>query len=88
MFNHFENNLRSSNTLIVIGYGFGDDKINEFIERDFLTDDMKTLFVVDRADEKELAATAQKLLDRKSSFYSDGGVSEMDKGFIIEKMNP
>ena len=84
IFKHLENNLRSSNTLIIIGYGFGDEKINEYIEHDFLTDDSKTLFIV---DVKRLPE-AEKLLARNCSFYIDGGVSEMDMEFILSNMNP
>jgi hypothetical protein len=84
MFNHFENNLRSSNTLIVIGYGFGDSKINEYIEEHFLTDDSKTLFIVD----VKPPAAAEKFLGRDSSFYLPGGVTEMDVEFILNDMNP
>jgi hypothetical protein len=82
IFNHFQNNLQSSNTLIIIGYGFGDSGINDFIERDFLTDDSKTLFVVDVNPPKV------KLPTRCRSFYRPGGVAKMDKEFILNNMNP
>ena len=85
MFNHFENNLRSSNTLVVIGYGFGDSKINDYIQDHFLTNDSKTLFVVGN---KRRPPGAEKFFGRDRSFYLDRGVSEMDKEFILEKMNP
>jgi hypothetical protein len=85
MLNHFRNNLQSSNTLIIIGYGFGDEKINEFIELDFLTDDSKTLFVVGN---KRRPPAAEALLARKYSLYLDGGVSAMDTDLILDKMNP
>jgi len=82
MFNHFEGNLRSSNTLIIIGYGFGDSKINDYVEKQFLTNDSKTLFVVDvKTPKVKLPALCR-------SFYLDGGVSEMDTEFILEDMNP
>jgi hypothetical protein len=82
MFNHFENNLRSSNTLIVIGYSFGDSKINEYIGDHFLTDASKTLFVVDVNPPKV------KLPARCRSFYRPGGVAKMDIEFILNNMNP
>ena len=60
-----------------------------FIERDFITDDSKTLFIVDNKDDvKQLAAKAQKLLERRTSFYLEDGVSGMDTEFILENMNP
>ena len=36
LFSHFKNNLLHSNLLLVIGYGFQDKGINEFIENNFL----------------------------------------------------
>jgi hypothetical protein len=45
--NHFVNNLINSQVLIVIGYGFGDSKINEIIENNFLSDLRKKMIVVD-----------------------------------------
>jgi hypothetical protein len=62
--------------------GFGDSRINEHIEDHFLTDDSKTLFMV---DVKRLPE-AEKLLGRNCSFYIDGGVSEMDMEFILSNM--
>ncbi len=47
IFNHFVNNLKNSQTLIVIGYGLGDPKINEFIENNFLSDSQKKMLVID-----------------------------------------
>jgi len=85
VFNHFKDNLHSSNTLIIIGYGFGDEKINEYIEHDFLTDDAKTLFVVGNRHRPPRAA---RFLARNRSFYLDGGVSGMDTESILKKMKP
>jgi SIR2-like domain len=36
LFKHFEKNLKKSNLLIVIGYGFGDKGINDYVEKNFL----------------------------------------------------
>lgn len=36
LFNHFEKNLATSELLVVIGYGFQDSGINEYIEKNFL----------------------------------------------------
>jgi hypothetical protein len=85
VFDHFKDNLHSSNTLIIIGYGFGDEKINEDIECDFLTDDAKTLFVVGYRDRPP---GAERFLARNCSFYLDSGVSRMDMEFILNNMKP
>lgn len=79
---HFKNNLQSSNTLIAIGYGFSDPRINQFLQGSFLTDDSKTLFVVD------IRKPATDFLMRDNVFFVDGGVSEMDTGFILSHMKP
>ena len=79
---HFQNNLQSSNTLITIGYGFSDPRINQFIQNSFLTDDLKTLFVVD------VREPDTPFLTRNNVFYMDGGVSEMNTKFILDHMNP
>lgn len=36
LFNHFERNLKDADNLIIIGYGFWDDGINQYIEEHFL----------------------------------------------------
>ncbi|HEY4327508.1 MAG TPA: hypothetical protein VGN20_26220 [Mucilaginibacter sp.] len=46
LFNHFKNNLQSSEKLIVIGYGFQDKGINDLLEANFLSSG-KRIFVVD-----------------------------------------
>lgn len=48
LFSHFKNNLLHSNLLVVIGYGFQDKGINEFIENNFLIYN-KRMVVVDIA---------------------------------------
>lgn len=47
MLDHLEQNLKNSNTLIIIGYGFGDRTVNDYLE-DFAQDVNKKLIVVDR----------------------------------------
>lgn len=37
LFDHFENNLSSSEILVVIGYGFQDPGVNEYLEKQFLS---------------------------------------------------
>ncbi|MBW2324246.1 MAG: SIR2 family protein [Deltaproteobacteria bacterium] len=79
---HFKNNLQSSNTLITIGYGFSDPRINQFIQDGFLTDDSKTLFVVD------VRKPDTPFLTRNNVFFVGGGVSGMNTKLILENMNP
>ncbi len=79
---HFKKNLQSSNTLITIGYGFGDSRINHFIESSFREDDSKTLFIVD------IKPPSIGLLERSNTFFVNGGVAGMDTDFILSHMNP
>ena len=46
LFEHFKINLLSSELLIVIGYGFQDDRINEFLETYFLSQG-KNMIIID-----------------------------------------
>jgi hypothetical protein len=46
LFNHFTSNLKNSSCLILIGYGLGDTKINEFIKNNFLNDTTKTMIII------------------------------------------
>jgi hypothetical protein len=45
-FDHFITNLRNSDILITIGYGFGDFKINEIIKDNFLNESSKRMIVI------------------------------------------
>jgi len=78
----FKRNLRSSKVLITIGYGFIDLGINQFIQGSFLTDDSKTLFVVD-VSKPDTAFFADD-----NVFFVSGGVSKMDTKFILGQMKP
>jgi hypothetical protein len=46
LFDRFSSNLKKSNVLISIGYGFGDYKINEFLEENFIGNSSKRLIVI------------------------------------------
>jgi len=78
----FKRNLRSSKALITIGYGFNDLGINQFIQDNFLTDDSKTLFIVDVRKPDTPFFTCNNV------FFVGGGVSEMDTKFILGQMKP
>ncbi len=82
IFDNFKKNLQSSNTLIVIGYGFTDEKINEYIQNNFLTNESKTLFVVGNSQ------PSTDLLSRDNVFFMSGGVSGLDGNLIMSKMKP
>lgn len=47
IFKRFFQNLNNSKHLIVIGYGFKDSKINEYLKTYFLNDSQKTMLVID-----------------------------------------
>ena len=54
---HFEENLRASRNLIIIGYGFRDQRINQYIKDAFLMEQDRQMFIVDvREPETELLA--------------------------------
>lgn len=79
---HFKKNLESSNTLIAIGYGFSDPRINEFIQRSIpMRDNKKNLFVVD------VRKPDMPFLADDNTFFVGGGVSQMDTEFILRQMN-
>lgn len=46
LFEHFKNNLLSSELLVVIGYGFKDERINDYLKNYFLKDN-KPIFIID-----------------------------------------
>ncbi len=77
VFKHFENNLENSNSLIIIGYGFRDEEINNYITT-FLQKDSKNIFVVD------VSKPTHAILDNKNVFYIEGGVVNMNYDYIIE----
>lgn len=49
IFNHFFQNLQSSNLLIVIGYGFGDPGINKYL-KDYFLNEEKKMFVINPSE--------------------------------------
>lgn len=71
LFKHFENNLSSSENLIVIGYGFQDIGVNEYLEKHFLSRG-KEMIVIDPFKPKT------DLIDKYNATYIEGGVTEID----------
>lgn len=71
MFDYFRSNLEQSESLIIIGYGFGDRIVNEYIT-DFLKDKSKNLVVVDIEPPKV------QFLKNINYHFFHGGVSNFD----------
>jgi len=70
LFIHFENNLSASEYLIVIGYGFQDSGINEYLEKNFLTRG-KPMIVIDPNRPKT------DLLDKYNALHIPKGVTQV-----------
>lgn len=80
LFNHFIDNLIESKHLIVIGYGFGDKKINEYLVEAFLVDTSKKMIVIDiRKPESEL-------LDYKNVRFIEKSISSVTREEIYDQM--
>jgi hypothetical protein len=75
---HFQTNLIESDILIVIGYGFADSRINSYLQKDFLSDSEKQMFVVDVVHLKD------GYPDRANVHFIEGGVSEMNIDLICK----
>lgn len=70
LFKHFEKNLSSSEILIVIGYGFKDSGINEYLEKNFLSKGSKMYVVSPTKPDC-------KLLDKYGATFIGKSVSEL-----------
>ncbi len=70
LFKHFENNLTASEYLIVIGYGFQDSGINEYIEKNFLSRN-KPMIVIDPNKPNT------DLLDKYKALHIPKGVTQV-----------
>ncbi len=77
---HFEVNLSRSAALIVIGYGFGDNRINDGIEKCFLSDANKPIFVVD------IKKPEWEHIDSGRVHFDGKGVSGMDAESILKRV--
>jgi hypothetical protein len=80
IFRHFENNLKSSKNLIIIGYGFADTIINHYIENVFLAEQHKKIFIVD------IKEPSTELLKKENVYYIGGGVISMDTRSILNNL--
>jgi hypothetical protein len=70
LFEHFERNLNASDTLIVIGYGFKDYGINEYLEKHFLSRGGKMIVISPHKPDSDL-------LDKYNAIFVGKGITEM-----------
>ena len=70
LFKHFENNLSKSDLLVVIGYGFQDSGINEYLEKYFLSRG-KRMIVIDPNK------PSIDLLEKYNATYIQKGVTQV-----------
>ncbi|WP_186758203.1 SIR2 family protein [Echinicola salinicaeni] len=80
LFNHFERNLQQSEILIVIGYGFQDPGINEYLTQHFLSKGKK-MVVIDPYKPKT------DLIDKYKAVYIPHGVDQISYQ-DYSKLNP
>jgi hypothetical protein len=80
LFNHFTVNLIESDFLIVIGYGFGDKKINEYLIDAFLVDEKKRMIVID------IRKPQSELMNYKNVRFIEKGISDITREEIYEKI--
>jgi len=80
VFKHFVSNLEKSSTLIIIGYGFRDDEINNYIV-DFMKNKSKKIFVIGSKNKPK-----HQILNHGNVIYQDGGVENIDYEFILNNV--
>ncbi len=73
---HFENNLSSSDLLYVIGYGFQDTGINEYLETNFLSKGKK-MIVIDPYKPKTY------LIDKYNAIFINKGITEVSSEELL-----
>ncbi len=78
---HFEKNLEKSELLVVVGYGFQDGGINEYLEKCFLSQG-KPMVVIDPYKPKT------ELLDRYKATYIPKGVTQVTYQEYLEIIPP
>ena len=77
---HFSDNLAESTSLIVVGYGFADSRINSYIEECFLQDPRKALFIID------IKKPSIAYFERPNVYFLGTGVSIIDRTFILNNL--
>jgi hypothetical protein len=80
MFDNFKSNLIHSNTLICIGYGFMDSKINEIIKDFFLIEKTKKMIIINPSPPKSDIMTYSNI-----RYYGKGlGIQDISNQRIDE----
>lgn len=77
LFEHFKNNLSASELLVVIGYGFQDPRINEYLEEHFLAKE-KQMIVIDPSKPRT------DLLEKYKVTYIPKGVTQVSSHEYLE----
>lgn len=80
VFDHFTRNLESSDVLIVVGYGFGDTKINQMLEERFCDRGGTRMLIID-VDEPGFATSVGCPVE-----YFSGGVEEFDQTSVLKRV--
>jgi hypothetical protein len=80
VFKHFESNLKYSIALIIIGYGFGDEGINELLDKNILNRESIPVFVVD------VKSPPEYFMKYENICFVAGGVSNFDRKQILSKL--
>lgn len=70
LFEHFERNLKASDALIVIGYGFKDFGINEYLEKNFLSRGGKMTVISPHKPDSDL-------LEKYNAIFIGKGITEI-----------
>lgn len=81
IFNHFVNNLKNSQALIVIGYGFGDPKINDYIENNILSDSRKKMLVID------VKKPVFSIVDKENVILIQNSISDICSSEILKMIS-
>lgn len=76
MLDRFQTNLRQSKVLVVVGYGFADEVINQIICQEFNVNG-KTMLVIDIREPKTLASFSCQYE------YLEGGVADFDNRAVL-----
>lgn len=79
LFQHFEKNLSTSELLVVIGYGFQDPGINEYLEKNFLSRE-KQMVVIDPYKPKT------DLLEKYNATHIPKGVTQVTYQEYVEQI--
>jgi len=78
IFSHFVDNLRNSQILIIVGYGFKDPKINEFIQTEFIDKGGTKVIVID------IQKPDMSMFDEKYFEFFTDGIEKIDHHEILK----